>query len=128
MEWTQLPVVQFGAFGVLLGILWLGGWLIFKGHLVPKDLVPRSTLDDVRTDRDERIAQAVADRDARVKEAAEDAEEWRQLYVSECSAHELTRQAHAEEVRAALLASTEGAQVAAALLKEIRSRQIEAGS
>ncbi|MFC7591016.1 hypothetical protein ACFQYP_64765 [Nonomuraea antimicrobica] len=60
-------------------------------------------------------------------EAAADAEEWRQLYVAECEAHELTRRAHAEEIRAALLASTEGAQVAAALLEEIRTKQIGAG-
>lgn len=112
MEWAQIPVVQLGALGVLLAVL----WLVFRGHLVPATLVPRSTLDDVR-----------ADRDARVQEAAEDADEWRQLYIRECEAHELTRKAHAEEVRAALLASTEGAQVAAALLDEIRSRQIGAG-
>lgn len=117
MEWTQIPVSQLGAFGVLLGVLWFVGWLVFKGHLVPATLVPRSTLDDVR-----------ADRDARVREANEDADEWRQLYIRECEAHELTRKAHAEEIRAALLASTEGAQVAAALLAEIRSRQIEANS
>lgn len=112
MEWTQIPVVQLGALGVLLAVL----WLVFRGHLVPATLVPRSTLDDVR-----------ADRDARVAEANNDTAGWRQLYVSECAAHELTRKAHAEEIRAALLASTEGAQVAAALLAEIRSRQIEAG-
>jgi hypothetical protein len=113
VEWAQIPVVQLGALGVLLAVL----WLVFRGHLVPSTLVPRSTLDDVR-----------ADRDARLAEANTDADEWRQLYVRECEAHETTRQAHAEEVRAALLASTEGAQVAAALLAEIRSRQIEAGS
>ncbi|MEV4173972.1 hypothetical protein [Nonomuraea sp. NPDC049709] len=113
MEWAQLPIVNLGAFGVLLGVL----WMVFNGHLVPSKLVPRSTLDDVR-----------ADRDARVAEANEDAEQWRALYVSECQAHELTRRAHAEETRAALLASTEGAQVAAVLLKEIREKQIEAGT
>lgn len=107
MEWAQLPIVQLGAVGVLLGVL----WLVFSGRLVP-----RSTLDDVRTDRD-----------ARVAEANDDATDWRDLYVRECEAHELTRKAHAEEIRAALLASTEGAQVAAALLGELRARQIEAG-
>lgn len=116
MEWTQIPVVQLGAFGVLLGVLWLVGHMVFKGHLVPSTLVTRATLDDVR-----------ADRDARVAEAQKDADEWQALYVRECEAHELTRRAHAEEIRAALLASTEGAQVAAALLAEIRSRQIGAG-
>ncbi|NUW45533.1 hypothetical protein [Nonomuraea rhodomycinica] len=68
-----------------------------------------------------------SDRDARVAEANEDAEQWRALYVGECEAHDLTRRAHAEEIRAALLASTEGAQIAAALLKELRT-QIGAGS
>ncbi|HEY9372077.1 hypothetical protein [Streptomyces sp.] len=124
MEWAQIPVVQLGALGVLLMVL----WLVFRGNLAPSTLVPRSTLDDVRADRDARIAQVIADRDERVKEANEDAAEWRQLYVRECEAHDLTRRAHAEEIRAALLASTEGAQVAAALLAEMRSRQIEAGS
>lgn len=62
--------------------------------------------------------------DARVAEAAEDADEWRQLYTAECAAHQLTREAYAEDARSALLASTEGAQVAATLLQEIR-RQIE---
>jgi hypothetical protein len=127
VEWAQIPVMQLGAFGVLLGVLWLGGWMVFKGHLVPNTLVPRSTLDDLRADRDQRIKEVVADRDARVTEAAEDASEWRELYVGECASHDLTRKAHAEEIRAALLASTEGAQIAAALLAEMRSRQIEAG-
>jgi hypothetical protein len=112
VEWAQLPVVQLGALAVLLGVL----WMVFNGLLVPNKLVPRSTLDDVR-----------ADRDARVAEANEDAEQWRALYVAECEAHDLTRRAHAEEIRAALLASTEGAQIAAALLKELRVKQIEAG-
>ncbi|GAA0853532.1 hypothetical protein GCM10009525_83420 [Streptosporangium amethystogenes subsp. fukuiense] len=127
MEWAQIPVMQLGAFGVLLGVLWFVGWLVFKGHLVPNTLVPRSTLDDLRADRDQRIKEIEADRDARVAEANEDAGEWRTLYVGECEAHNLTRKAHSEEVRAALLASTEGAQVAAALLAEIKARQIEAG-
>lgn len=116
MEWAQLPMTQLGFLGAFLGVLWLVGWLIAKGHLVPSSLVPRSTLDDVR-----------ADRDARVKEANDDADDWRSLYVSECEAHELTRRAHAEETRAALLASMEGAQVAASMLKEVRAKQIEAG-
>ncbi|MCK2219688.1 hypothetical protein MF672_038720 [Actinomadura sp. ATCC 31491] len=108
MEWAQLPIVQLGALGVLLGVL----WMVFRGHLVP-----RATLDDVR-----------ADRDARVAEASADADEWRQLYISECQAHELTRKAYATERGAALAASNEGAQIAAALLQEIRARQIGAGS
>jgi hypothetical protein len=52
VEWAQIPVMQLGAFGVLLAVVWLVGWLVFNGHLVPSSLVPRSTLDDVRADRD----------------------------------------------------------------------------
>ncbi|MGA4989855.1 hypothetical protein [Nonomuraea bangladeshensis] len=55
-----------------------------------------------------------------------DGEQWRKLYEAERQAHELTRKAHAEEVRAALQAAAEGSQVAAALLVEIKSRQSEA--
>lgn len=84
--------------------------MVYKGLLEP-----RSHVEDVR-----------ADRDARLAEANEDAEQWRQLYVSECQAHEMTRQAHAQEIAAALTAATEGAQIAAALLTEIRAKQIEA--
>ncbi|MEV0584116.1 hypothetical protein [Nonomuraea sp. NPDC050310] len=91
---------------MLLGVV----WMIFSGRLVP-----RSHLEDVR-----------ADRDARIAEAQKDAEEWHALYVSECESHGVTRRAYAEEQRAALLASTEGAQIAGALLTEIRNRQIEA--
>jgi hypothetical protein len=106
VEWAQIPIVQGGAVGLVLAII----WLIALGRLVP-----RSTLEDVR-----------ADRDARIAEANDDATQWQQLYISECQAHETTRKAHAEETRAALVASTEGAQIAAALLTEIRNRQIEA--
>ena len=105
MEWAQIPIVQGGAVALLAAVV----WLIALGRLVP-----RSTLEDVR-----------ADRDARVAEAGEDAEQWRQLYVSECEAHQMTRQAHAQEIGAVLAAATEGAQIAAALLTEIRARQIE---
>ncbi|PZG20592.1 hypothetical protein [Nonomuraea aridisoli] len=101
----QLPIVQGGAVVVLLAII----WLIATGRLVP-----RSTLEDVR-----------ADRDARLREAAADAEEWRTLWQKERDAHELTREAHARELRAALAASNEGAQIAVALLTELRG-QIEA--
>ncbi|MDH2424723.1 hypothetical protein [Sphaerisporangium sp. TRM90804] len=86
------------------------------GFVLKGVLVHRSVVEDVR-----------ADRDARVKEANDDADQWRRFWESEHAAHETTRQAYAEEIRAALLASTEGAQVAAALLQEIRTRQVEAG-
>ncbi|GAA2308734.1 hypothetical protein GCM10010149_68570 [Nonomuraea roseoviolacea subsp. roseoviolacea] len=82
MEWAQIPIVQGGAVVVLFAVL----WLVFTGRLVP-----RSTLDDVR-----------ADWDARVAEAAEDPEAWKQLYVAECQTHQLTRQAHAQKIGAAL--------------------------
>ncbi len=116
MEWIQTPIAQLGALGGFLSVLWLVGWLVFRGHLVPKTLVPRSTLDDVRADRDERVAEANAD-----------ADEWRRLWEIERDAHELTRRARDEEIRAALAAATEGAQVAARLLRELKSRQIETG-
>lgn len=58
--------------------------------------------------------------------ATKDGDQWRKLYESERSAHELTRQAHAEETKAALQAAVEGAQTAAALLEEIKKRQGEA--
>jgi hypothetical protein len=56
-----------------------------------------------------------------------EAEQWRKLYESERAAHELTRKAHIEESRAALQAASEGTQVAAVLLAEIKQRQIEGG-
>ncbi|MGW4425804.1 hypothetical protein [Streptosporangium sp. NPDC004631] len=117
MEWAQIPIVQLGAVGVLLAVL----WLVFTGRLVP-----RAVLEDARKDAEARAAQAEKDRDERVTEAEKDCEQWRVLFGQERQAHETTRQAHAEEIRAALLASTEGAQIAAALLTEIKTRQIEA--
>lgn len=117
MEWALLNSLpgQLGALGAVLAFVGILLRLVFTGRLVPSTLVPRTTLDDVRADRDARLAEANAD-----------AEQWRDLYIGECRAHETTRQAYAEEIRAALLASTEGAQIAAALLTEIRKRQIEA--
>jgi len=58
-----------------------------------------------------------------VDRLAKEVDRWRRLYESERQAHELTRKAHAEETCAALQAAAEGAQVAAAILTEIRSRQ-----
>ncbi|MEV0830908.1 MULTISPECIES: hypothetical protein [Streptosporangiaceae] len=114
MEWAQIPIVQLGAVGVLLAVL----WLVFTGRLIP-----RSTLEDARKDAEARATQAEKDRDARVAEAEKDCGQWHDLFERERQSHDITRQAHAEEIRAALLASTEGAQVAAALLTEIRARQ-----
>ncbi|MEV0586310.1 hypothetical protein [Nonomuraea sp. NPDC050310] len=56
---------------------------------------------------------------------AKESETWRKLYETERAAHDLTRQAHAEETKAALEAATEGTQVANVLLAEIRARQSE---
>ncbi|MER7213229.1 MULTISPECIES: hypothetical protein [Streptosporangium] len=121
MEFAAIPWVQGSLVTLALAVIVSGFWMVFKGHLVP-----RSHVEDVRADRDARIAQAEKDRDERVAEAEKDAEQWRSLFEQERSAHEATRQAYAEETRAVLLASTEGAQIAAALLTEIRTRQIEA--
>lgn len=55
-----------------------------------------------------------------------DADRWRRLYETERTAHETTRKAHAEETRAYLVASAEGAQVAAAVLTAIKDLQGEA--
>lgn len=60
--------------------------------------------------------------DRMVKEA----EQWRMLYETERQAHELTRKAHAEEMKSALQAAAEGTQTAAALLAQIKARQSEA--
>jgi regulator of protease activity HflC (stomatin/prohibitin superfamily) len=121
LEWVQLPIVQFGALGVLLFVL----GMVFNGKLIPTKLVARSTLDDVRADRDARIAQAEKDRDERVAEAERDAERAWALYEKERDAHHMTRQAHAEDIRATLLASTESSQIAAAALTELKRLQLE---
>lgn len=111
MDWMlSSPVVQLGAVGVLLA-----GVAVLLRMVVKGTLVPRSVVDDVRKDRDVRVA-----------EAERQARDWKQLYETEHAAHNTTRQAYAEEIRAALLASSEGAQIGVALLSEIRARQIEA--
>lgn len=60
-----------------------------------------------------------------VDRMARDGDRWRRLYESERAAHDLTRKAHEEKTEAAALANAEGAQIAAALLTEIKARQIE---
>ncbi|MFN2636922.1 MAG: hypothetical protein ABR585_07850 [Gemmatimonadaceae bacterium] len=117
MEWAQIPIVQGGAVGLVLAIV----WLVVKGFLVP-----RAVLEDARKDAEARATQAQQDRDERVAEAEKDCEAWQRLFELERQAHETTRQAHGEETRAVLVAATEGAQIAAALLTEIKARQIEA--
>lgn len=103
---------------------WASGSVLFvglsmivstAGAVIKGLLVPRSHIVDIRKDRDDRVSEAERDADA-----------WRQLFEAERSAHETTRRAYAEEIGAALAASTEGAQVAAALLTAIQQRQIEA--
>jgi hypothetical protein len=110
VTWAQVLVMQGGAFTLLLSIVGALARVIIKGTLVP-----RSTVDDVRKDRDERVAAAE-------RQAAE----WRKLWESEHGAHDTTRAAYGDEIRAALLASSEGAQIGVELLREIRTRQIEA--
>jgi F0F1-type ATP synthase membrane subunit b/b' len=43
-------------------------------------LVPRSVLEDVRKDRDARVAEAIADRDARIAEAHAERDTWRDAH------------------------------------------------
>ncbi len=136
MEWLTSPVLQLGAVGVLLAVSATVLRMVFNGTLVPKSLVTRASLEDLRTDRDariaeaakdrdERIAQAEKDRDERVAEAERDAERAWALYEKERDAHHMTRQAHAEDIRATLLASTESSQIAAAALTELKRLQLE---
>lgn len=108
----------------LAGIPWAGGSLVgialalifsVAGFVLKGILVHRSVLDDVRKDRDARLA-----------DAEREAEQWRHLYETEKTAHDTTRQAHAEKVEASAYANAEAAQLAAALLTEIRARVIEA--
>lgn len=125
MEWLTGPILQLGAPGVLMAACATVLRMVFTGALVPKSLVTRASLDDVRADRDARIAQAEKDRDERVAEAERDAERAWGLYEKERDAHQMTRQAHAEDIRATLLASTESSQIAAAALTELKRLQLE---
>lgn len=99
MEWAQIPILQGGAVAVLLAVL----WLVFTGRLVP-----RSTLDDVR-----------ADRDARIAEADRDAERGWALYDSERDAHSKTRQALVDHVAGAALPAIAAAETAEKILTEL---------
>ena len=109
---ASIPWASGSLVGITIAVIFSVFGMVYKGLLVP-----RSTHEDVRKDRD-----------ARVAEANEDADQWRRLWEAECAAHGLTRKALLDEMHASLAASTEGAQLAAALLQEIRKRQIEAGS
>ncbi|RCG32001.1 hypothetical protein DQ384_05515 [Sphaerisporangium album] len=111
MDLATIPWAQGSLVGITLAVIFATVGLVLKGVLVH-----RSVVDDVR-----------ADRDARIAEANEDAEEWRRLWEAEREAHEVTRRAHDEERRAELRAAAEGTQLAAALLQTIQTRQIEAG-
>ncbi|MBO3751521.1 hypothetical protein J5X84_36075 [Streptosporangiaceae bacterium NEAU-GS5] len=112
MGWGQVLAVQGGALALLLSILGFLARAMVKGTIVSG-----RELADVRKDRDERVAAA----ELRAKE-------WRELYAGEHEAHNTTRAGYADEIRAALLASSEGAQVGVQLLREIRGRQIEAAN
>lgn len=54
---------------------------------------------------------------------AKESDQWRKFYEQERAAHETTRRAHAEEIKAALQAAAEGSQIAAALLSELKGRR-----
>jgi hypothetical protein len=100
MDFLQLPIVQGGAVVVLLAVL----WLVFTGRLVP-----RSTLEDVR-----------ADRDARIAEADRDAERGWALYESERAAHATTRQALVDQVAGTALPAIAAAETAEKILIELK--------
>ncbi|MFD9949811.1 hypothetical protein ACFWYW_55920 [Nonomuraea sp. NPDC059023] len=95
MEWAPLTSLpgQLGALGAILAFVGILLRLVFTGKLVPSTLVPRSTLEDVRADRDARIAQAEKDRDERIADAERDTERAWGLYEKEQAAHALTRKA-----------------------------------
>lgn len=133
MDLTAIPWVQGSLVTLAIALIFATAGYVLKGQLVPRknhdDLRADTAklVADLRADTAKQVEDLRADRDARVAEANEDADEWRRLWSDERQAHETTRQAYAEEIRAALLASTEGAQIAAALLTEIKAaRQIEA--
>lgn len=96
MDWVQLPVVQLGAFGVLLAV----GWMVFTGVLVPRRI------------HEERLA----DRDTRVAEKAAEATEYKAAWLaSEKARHEQDNQmgelmeyARTTDAIIRSLASTEG--------------------
>lgn len=121
MDLAAIPWVQGSLVTIALAAIFATAGAVIKGYLVPQKKV-----DELRQDHAKQIEDLRADRDARVNEANADADEWLRLWKEERQAHETTRQAYAEEIRSALLASTEGAQVAAALLTEIKGRQSEA--
>ncbi|MCC5574464.1 hypothetical protein IMZ11_02260 [Microtetraspora sp. AC03309] len=52
MDFVQLPIIQGGALAVLLAAC----WLVYSGRLVP-----RSVMDDLRKDRDARVAEIQAE-------------------------------------------------------------------
>lgn len=126
MELLSITAAQAGVLGsiiaALVGTILYGFRLVYIGRLVPK-----STIDDARTDAAKAIQDARDDRDARVAEANDDADQWRQFWEQERQAHELTRRAHDEERRTDMRAAAEAAQIAASLLQTINARQIEAG-
>lgn len=73
MDWVQLPVVQLGAFGVLLAV----GWMIYTGLLVPRRI------------HEERLA----DRDTRISEKTAEAAEYKAAWLaSEQARHEQDNQ------------------------------------
>ncbi|ETK36112.1 hypothetical protein [Microbispora sp. ATCC PTA-5024] len=110
MDLMAVPWVQGSLVTIVLAMIFTMAGAVFKGYLIPQKR------------HEEQLADLRADRDARVAEANADAEEWRRLWTLEHEAHDLTRRAYAEEIRAVLLASTEGTQIGVALLKELKAK------
>lgn len=106
MDWTQIPIVQGGAVAVLFAVV----WLVVRGLLVP-----RSTLEDVR-----------ADRDARVAEAEKDAERAWALYVKERDSHDTTRRALVDQALGAAMPALAVAETGVKILTELQDSDAHA--
>ncbi|GAA0403192.1 hypothetical protein GCM10009530_63980 [Microbispora corallina] len=113
MDIAQLPIVQGGALAVLLAVL----WLVFRGQLKP-----RKDLDDLRADHAKMIEYLRADRDARLADAERDAERGWAAYELERAAHERTRQALVDQVRAATAPALAAAETTEKILSELQQR------
>lgn len=88
MELAAIPWASGSLIVLVLSVIASVATMMYKGLLVP-----RSHVEDVRADRDARIAQAEKDRDERIAEAERDAERGWTLYDKERESHEKTRRA-----------------------------------
>ena len=100
MEWTQIPIIQGGAVALLAAVV----WAIVLGRLVP-----RSHVEDVR-----------ADRDARIAAAEQDAERGWKLYEKEQASHQMTRRALVDQALGVALPSLAVAETAEKILTELQ--------